>query len=96
MLVISLFDNAVYSFIIQIMCKPVDVIMKLITNLGGATVLISICLIILLLIKNKKYGVFVCINLIVITLINLILKNVVQRQRPNVLRLIEESGYSFP
>ena len=36
------------------------------------------------------------VNLIVIASLNIILKNVFVRQRPNELRLIEETGYSFP
>lgn len=96
MLVISSFDTAVYNFIIQIMSEPVTMVAKTITNFGGALVLISICLIALLALKNKKYGIAMCINLIVVTLINLIIKNIVGRERPTILRLVEESGYSFP
>lgn len=96
MLVISSFDTAVYKFITQIMSEPVTVMTKIITNFGGAIVLISICLIALIVLKNKKYGIAMSVNLITVTLINIIIKNIVCRERPNVLRLVEESGYSFP
>ena len=33
---------------------------------------------------------------IVTTLVNQIVKHIVRRPRPSVLRLVEESGYSFP
>ena len=36
------------------------------------------------------------INLLISTVLNIILKNVVQRPRPNEFRLITETGYSFP
>ena len=96
MLVVNSFDKAIYSYLSKIMCEPVTAMAKVLTNLGGAVVLISICLIVLLVVKNKKYGIFMCINLITVTLINLIIKNIVCRERPNVLRLIQETGYSFP
>lgn len=96
MLAIKSFDTAVYNFIIQIMSEPITITAKILTNLGGAVVLISICLIALIAIKNKKYGIFMCINLASVTLINLIIKNIVGRERPDVLRLVHETGYSFP
>lgn len=96
MLVVNSFDTAVYNFVIKAMCEPVTAIAKIITNFGGAVVLIALCLIALIFIKNKKYGVAMTVNLAVVTLINLIIKNIVCRERPNVLRLVEETGYSFP
>ena len=38
----------------------------------------------------------ISLNLILITLLNILLKNIVQRPRPIDYRLIEEVGYSFP
>lgn len=96
MLVINEVDMAVYNFVIQIMSEQVTMITKIITNLGGAVVLISLCIIALLVLKNKKYGTFMIINLATVTLINLLIKNIVGRERPNILRLVEETGYSFP
>lgn len=96
MLVINEVDMVVYNFLIQIMSEQVTMITKIITNLGGAVVLISLCIIALLVLKNKKYGTFMIINLATVTLINLLIKNIVGRERPNILRLVEETGYSFP
>ncbi len=96
MLAIKSFDEAIYNFLIQIMSDNVTTIAKIITNFGGATILISICLAVQLIIKNKKYGTIMSINLITITLLNLLIKHIVARERPNVLRLVKETGYSFP
>ena len=51
---------------------------------------------IILLIKNKKIGLSIILNLIVITGLNQILKYILQRPRPTEYRLIEETGFSFP
>lgn len=71
-------------------------IAKFITNLGGAITLVSITLILLLVLKNKKIGISIALNLVISTGLNLLLKNIVQRPRPNEFRLISETGYSFP
>ena len=48
------------------------------------------------IIKNKKIGISIISNLVIITAINQILKRIVQRPRPTEYRIIEETGYSFP
>lgn len=83
----------VSTFLISDLITPFA---KLITNLGGAITLISITIILLLGLKNKKIGLLVALNLLISTGLNLLLKNIVQRPRPNEFRLIDETGYSFP
>ena len=50
----------------------------------------------ILLIKNKKIGTSIIINLGTITILNVLLKGILQRPRPIEYRIINESGYSFP
>ena len=83
----------VSTFLISDLITPFA---KLITNLGGAITLLSITIILLLGLKNKKIGLLVALNLLISTGLNLLLKNIVQRPRPNEFRLIDETGYSFP
>lgn len=71
-------------------------IAKFITNFGGAIYLCTIAVILLIVIKNKRIGVFIILNLLIEVLLNVILKNILQRPRPIEINLIEESGYSFP
>ncbi len=71
-------------------------IAKIVTNFGGAIFLIMIAIILLVVIKNKKIGISICANLVIVTGLNLLLKNILQRPRPTEYRLINESGYSFP
>ena len=67
-----------------------------ITNLGSAITLITITVILLIFVKDKKIGLSVSLNLLIIAFLNVILKNIVQRPRPTEYRLIDETGYSFP
>ncbi len=93
---IGRFDNAIYSVVSQHITPITTTIFKFITNLGGVITVLVVTLCILVFIKEKKYGIYVTINLVVITLINQILKNIIQRPRPTEFRIIDEVGYSFP
>ena len=90
-------DMVVYRLVIlNLRSEPLTVIMKVITNLSSAYVLIAIAIGTLLSIKNKKIGLCVTGNLVIATLLNQLLKYIIQRPRPEGYRLIAESGYSFP
>lgn len=67
---------------------------KWITWFGSATALILITLFIIK--KNKQVGFLVGCNLIIITILNQVLKLIIQRPRPDEYRIIDASGYSFP
>ena len=71
-------------------------IAKFITNFGGAIFLIVLTITLFILIKNKKIGVSIFSNLVIITALNQLLKRILQRPRPTEYRIIEETGYSFP
>lgn len=71
-------------------------IAKIITNFGGAIFLIILSIILFIIIRNKNVGICIILNLLISTMLNLLLKNIVQRPRPTEYKLINESGYSFP
>lgn len=71
-------------------------IFKIITWFGSATCLIPLTVILFFTIKNKKNGLLVGTNLVIITFLNQALKIIVQRPRPTEYRIINETGYSFP
>ena len=71
-------------------------IAKFITNFGDAIFLTVLTIILFILIKNKKIGLSIFSNLVIITALNQLLKNILQRPRPTEYRIIEETGYSFP
>ena len=85
--------NFVKTYLIK---KEITPIMKLITFFGGATCLIGLTIILFITIKNKKIGLLIGTNLIVITILNQIFKFILQRPRPTENRIINENGYSFP
>lgn len=86
-----------YKFVsTYLMSDFVTPIAKFITNFGGAIFIIILTVVLFVLIKNKKIGISIISNLVIITAINQILKRIVQRPRPTEYRIIEETGYSFP
>ena len=86
-----------YKFISKYLISDVSTPFAIvITNLGSAITLITITVILLIFVKDKKIGLSVSVNLLIIAILNIILKNIVQRPRPTEYRLIDETGYSFP
>ena len=90
------FDGIIYNFLLNHRNNILNNFFKIMTNFGSAEFLIPLTILCIICIKNKKYKIILPVNLIVIASLNIILKNVFVRQRPNELRLIEETGYSFP
>lgn len=91
------FDQFVYSFIKVHIKNPTTNILKMLTNLGGASFVISFTIILIGIIKNKKYTICMVANLVGVTVLNQILKFMVQRPRPEEsYQLIKETGFSFP
>lgn len=90
------FDNYIYNKITLIKSENITNLFIIITNIASAGVLITINLITLIFSKNKKIGIAMAINLLIVAVLNIILKNIIQRPRPTGYRLIEENGYSFP
>lgn len=89
-------DSIIYGFISKYITDNLTIVAKYLTYLGSAFSVLGITLITLLFFKNKKYGIYMSINLLTITVFQLILKNIFSRGRPVDINLIEESGYSFP
>lgn len=71
-------------------------IAKFMTNFGGAIFVISLTTILFFVIKDKKIGISIITNLGIVTILNQIIKFIMQRPRPTEFRIIEETGYSFP
>ena len=81
------------TFLISDFVTPIA---KFITNFGGAIFLSIATVMLFLLIKNKKIGLSIISNIVIITILNQLLKRILQRPRPTELRIVEETGYSFP
>lgn len=90
------FDSVVYKFLVNNRNEVLNNFFKIITQFGSAIVLIIITILCVIFIRDKKYKILVPANLVTIAIINIVLKNFFLRPRPDELRLIEETGYSFP
>ena len=93
---IANFDSYIFNSIKNIRTEVLTRILNTITQFGDAVILITISLLSLIILKNKKIGIMVSLNLATIAGLNKILKHIIQRPRPIGDRLIEEGGYSFP
>ena len=71
-------------------------IFKIITNLASAKFVALLCLILLIFVKNKSIPITIIINMIIMWGLIGILKNIFKRERPNINRLVDEKGYSYP
>lgn len=90
-------DTIGYKFISTYLISDFGTpVAKFITNFGGAIYLIAIAIILFIVIKNKKIGIAIISNLGIVTILNQLLKRLLQRPRPEEFRIINESGYSFP
>ena len=81
------------TFLISDFATPIA---KFITNFGGAIFLTILTIILFILIKNKKIGISIFANLVIIAGLNQLIKHILQRPRPTEFRIIQETGYSFP
>ena len=91
---VSSFDNFVYKYVTYYMNDNITTFFKVITFFGSVWCILIISLILVIL--SKKYRLYFVINPICSDVLNRILKLIFGRPRPNILRLITESGYSFP
>ena len=94
--IINTIDTAIYNLIIKLLSTYTTAFMMFVSHLGSAVVLITLTISFLLLLKNKKDSRCIALNLILVFLLNRILKFIIARPRPEILRLVPEDGYSFP
>ncbi len=91
------FEGWAYSEAVERMSPVLTAVMKAITHLGDSAVVIAFCLLLFVVPKSRKtIAMPVSVTVIISAALNLILKNIFARPRPNILRLINETGYSFP
>lgn len=91
------FEVWAYNETIEHMSPILTSIVKIITHIGDASCVITFCLLLIALPKSRKTIAFpVSVTVIVSTILNVLLKNLFTRARPDILRLINEMSYSFP
>ena len=94
---IMAFDERGY-FLVQkyLISDSITPIAKCITNFANAYWLIALSVFLLIVLKDKKIGIYSSLNLVISASTNFVLKQIIQRPRPVGHRLIDEKGYSLP
>jgi len=91
------FESWIYEESIEHMNAFLTFCLTVITHIGGGIGVVVICIIIF---ANKlfreKIGIQIGTGLILSLLTNQVLKYVFARERPNILRLVSATNYSFP
>lgn len=90
------FDSIMYNVLIIKRNVYLDMFFKYITILGGTTFILIVTIVSMVFVKNRKLKFILPINLFMSVLLNYTLKNIFKRVRPDSLKLVEETGYSFP
>lgn len=90
------FDTIFYNLISNIINDNMTTIIKFITFLGSASIVILVTFLLIVILKDKKIGLSLGLNLIIITIFQKVLKFLIGRPRPVGINLIEEKKYSFP
>ncbi len=87
-------DNQCYSKIK--ITKLKTKIFKGLTFLASAKFVAILCIILLIFIENKRIPIAIIINMLIMWGLIGILKKTFKRERPNINRLVDEKGYSYP
>ncbi|MDO5557441.1 MAG: phosphatase PAP2 family protein [Clostridia bacterium] len=90
-------DEVGYNFLLEnLISDKITPVVLFITSLGGAICLITLSFLLLIVIKDKRIGISIMLNLLLVYGLNVLFKNILQRPRPIDINLIIEKGYSFP
>ena len=96
----SNFDSYVYQGVSRFISSDLTDIMILVSFLGSGQFLTTFSLILLVAFFRRErysfYASMIAINLLFSSLFNVGVKDIIHRDRPNILRLIEIGGFSFP
>lgn len=89
------FDSSIYEALMGFRCSFLDNFFKAITLFGNPMTIIGLIVIFIAIFRNKD-SLLLTISALDSVIVNSIIKHIVKRDRPNILRLVSESGYSFP
>lgn len=91
------FDTTIYKFVISFKSDTLTRVLLFITDFASVKGVVVLCAISLIGLFWKYYkSLLLVLNVVVSTIFNVVLKNIMMVPRPNILRLTEETGYSFP
>jgi undecaprenyl-diphosphatase len=91
------FEGWAYSEAVEHMSPLMTSIVKGITHIGDTAVVILVCLTLIAIPKTRRtIALPVSAAVILSFILNIALKHIFARERPDILRLINETSYSFP
>jgi undecaprenyl-diphosphatase len=91
------FDDPIRAFFYDLRTPALTGVAIGITTLADKYFIICLCLLLLILPgTRRKFGVPLSAGALGTTLLNSLIKHIVQRPRPEVLQLVGEHGFSFP
>jgi len=91
------FESWAYKASVEHMSPLLTNVIVFITHLGDPVTVAVICLALFVLPKfRRNYAIPVSTAVIIATILNLLLKQIFMRERPDILQLITETTYSFP
>ena len=90
------FDDPVREFFYSMRSPALTHFAVVITNLANKYWIIGLCLLLLIVPQTRMtFGIPLSAGALGTILLNSMIKHIVQRSRPEVLHLVEESGFSF-
>lgn len=89
------FDEVVYSLVRSLENSFFDKYFVFITKLGNESTIIVLVILLLLIFKGKD-RLLILFSSLASVISNQLIKHIIMRPRPDVLKLIEQGGYSFP
>jgi undecaprenyl-diphosphatase len=96
---ITTFDSSLREQVLALRTEWLNEMVLAITHLGDAKVLAGLCLIgaiVLIIMKQIRNSLLLIGSILVSYGLNLLVKSMFQRERPQDYSLLEEDGYSFP
>ncbi len=91
------FEISFYDELAEHMSPLLTILMKVISFMGNTITVTLICIVFVLVNKTRwKYGIISSMGVITSFISNWSLKLLFARERPNILRLVNETNYSFP
>lgn len=91
------FESWVYLESVEHMSPFTTFIVKFVTHIGDSITVIAICLALFAIpYLRKSYAIPTSISVMIATVLNVLLKEIFSRPRPDILRLVNETSYSFP
>ena len=93
------FDNYVYNLVTSNMSDGLTSFYKVCTFLGSTLFMVLLCLvlfIVFIIFKRKDIAFIEASVLIISTILNNVIKLIIRRERPEVLKLVIEKSFSFP